>query len=344
MSEQTQRSNQLSFVGGTFVWTCHDYLGEPSQNSQGQVWPHVSSSFGSFDLAGFPKAPVWWYRSWWLAAVSDKDAGRPPLATSKTATFCRLVESWQPSLFSSGRNLTVYTNAAAVQIYVNDEAASDVVYMSPFGAAKFASVQYASGRVTARCMSASGAVLAMHTKNSFSKPVAIKLSVDAPSVRTGTGERVYLDGQDVTLVRATVVDADGFTVHTSMNNISFAVTNGPARLIGVGNGDPANQDPNHASWRPAYHGLVRAIFQVTLYAAGTAADRELIMAVNKEAGAGPLCSQVATGQQSQPTSFTVTAHSNGLLSDSLTIPLSSDESDSPLHVAEMSVPLADIGE
>ncbi len=32
----------------------HSY-GEPS------TWPHVSASYGSFDLAGFPKAPVWWY-------------------------------------------------------------------------------------------------------------------------------------------------------------------------------------------------------------------------------------------------------------------------------------------
>ncbi len=32
--------------------TMHDYMGEPGN------WPHVSSSFGSYDLSGFPKAPV----------------------------------------------------------------------------------------------------------------------------------------------------------------------------------------------------------------------------------------------------------------------------------------------
>ena len=55
--EQTQYSDALEFVAGTFVWTLHDYIGEPGG------WPHVSSSFGSFDVAGFPKAAVWWYRS-----------------------------------------------------------------------------------------------------------------------------------------------------------------------------------------------------------------------------------------------------------------------------------------
>jgi hypothetical protein len=33
------------------VWTLGDYLGEPAHIG----WPQVSSSFGSFDLAGFAK-------------------------------------------------------------------------------------------------------------------------------------------------------------------------------------------------------------------------------------------------------------------------------------------------
>ena len=141
-----------------------------------------------------------------------------------------------------------------------------------------------------------------------------------------------------------MVDRDGTVVHNSTANVSFAVKSGPVRLVGVGNGDPANQDPNHATWKPAYHGLVRAIFQVSINAAGTDADRELIMAVNKEAGRGPRCSQIAMGTSVHPTSFTVTAHAEGLLSASLTIPLSSDATDDPIHVAAESIALADIGE
>lgn len=331
-------------VGGTFVWTCHDYIGEPSRNSYGNVWPHVSSSFGSFDLSGFPKAPVWWYRSWWLADVSDKDAGRPPLSASQTAVFCRLVESWQPSPFSYGRNLTVYTNAAAVQIYVNGQAAASIANVSSFGAAKFPLVRYEPGRVTAKCKSASGATLATHTKRSFGQSDAIRLSIDAPSIRTGTGSKVYLDGQDVALIRASVVDDGGFIVHNSTANITFSVSDGPARIAGVGNGDPANQDPNHVSWKPAYHGLVRAICQVTLNAAGSTADRELMAAINTDAGAGPLSSRVATGNLSHPTSFTVTARAPGLRSASLTVPVSSDARDDPIRVAARSVGQADIGE
>ena len=42
--EQTQWSDGLDFVSGSFVWTLHDYIGEPGG------WPHVSSSFGSYDV------------------------------------------------------------------------------------------------------------------------------------------------------------------------------------------------------------------------------------------------------------------------------------------------------
>jgi len=54
LADQTQVSDGPDWMSGTFVWTLHDYVGEPG------AWPHVSSSFGSYDLAGFPKAPVWW--------------------------------------------------------------------------------------------------------------------------------------------------------------------------------------------------------------------------------------------------------------------------------------------
>ena len=38
---------------------------------------------------------------------------------------------------------------------------------------------------------------------------AVRLSVDAPSVSTGTGEAVVMDGHDVALIRAEVVDRNG---------------------------------------------------------------------------------------------------------------------------------------
>eukprot|EP01047_Picozoa_sp_COSAG01_P043012 COSAG01_NODE_3793_length_5690_cov_6.048650_3_plen_388_part_00 len=344
VSEKTQTSNGVAWVGGTFVWTLHDYLGEPSQDVRGAYWPHVSSSFGSFDLSGFPKAPVWWYRSWWLAHIEPSDAGRPPLPVATTSFFCRLVESWQPSPNGSvGRNLTVYSNAPNARILINGEPAGAIATIAPFTAARFSNIPFSPGNVTAECLSAHAVVLASHTKRSWGEAAAIELTLDAPSVRTGTGSSVYMDGQDVALVRATVVDAHGVPVHDSITNITFWVSSGPARLVGVGNGDPANRDPNHVEWKPAYHGLARAIIRVTLVAAGTASERAMTERVNVDAGAGPCSSSVHQGA-TIPSSFTVSATAEGLPAVHLSIPLSTQPGDDPMNVAAASVGLADIGE
>lgn len=55
-------------------------------------------------------------------------------------------------------------------------------------------------------------VIATHTRSSWGRATALVLSMDAPSQATGTGTALYLDGADVALVRASVVDASGNVV------------------------------------------------------------------------------------------------------------------------------------
>ena len=151
-----------------------------------------------------------------------------------------------------------------------------------------------------------------------------------------------MDGQDVALIRATVVDVYGVPVHDSIDNITFKVSDGPARLVGVGNGDPANRDPNHVAWKPAYHGLVRAIFQVTLVAAGTASERAMTAAINVDAGAGLLSSSLHQGSAVAagiPGSFSVSAMTEGIPAVHMSVALSVNPADDPLNVAAASVAL-----
>ena len=49
------------FVGGQFVWTGFDYIGEPTP----YAYPAHSSYFGIIDLAGFPKDSYYMYQSEW---------------------------------------------------------------------------------------------------------------------------------------------------------------------------------------------------------------------------------------------------------------------------------------
>jgi hypothetical protein len=60
---------------------------------------------------------------------------------------------------------------------------------------------------------------------------------------------------DVALLRATIVDANGNPVLDATDNVTFAVKSGPGFIAGVGNGDPACQEPSQVrpiSHRPAH--------------------------------------------------------------------------------------------
>lgn len=76
------------------------------------------------------------------------------------------------------------------------------------------------------------------------------------------GADLVADGDDVAIVRVSVVDSDGREVPTASNMVQFMVA-GPAKLIGVGNGDPSSHEPDKASRRSAFNGLARAIVQTT---------------------------------------------------------------------------------
>lgn len=85
---QTNNSDGVPYAIGQMVWTLHDYYGEPSNGG----WPYVSSTFGAFDLAGFPKAAAHWFRANWLYRVAD---GSPEKTFDTGRSHeVHVVESW----------------------------------------------------------------------------------------------------------------------------------------------------------------------------------------------------------------------------------------------------------
>jgi hypothetical protein len=339
LAVQTQVSNGAAFCAGTFVWTLSDYGGEPD------TWPHVSSSFGSIDFAGFPKPASEWFRAFWLAATPASDPSRPPVALA-AAVSVSIVEAWAPSA-NGTRTIHVYSAAPLARLILPSGApfsAPTPPAGSGFGAAfVFYGVPFAPGALVAEALAADGAtVLATHARASWGAPARLVLSLDAPSPATGTGAALLLDGADVALVRATIVDATGYTVADATLNVTFAVAAGPGLVVGCGNGDPANLDPNDAPWKPAYHGLARAIVRATLDAATPDATRALRAAIDVDAGRGPRASAIMPVGATPPTRITVTAAVAGLPAATIDIPLSTDARDSPFGAAAASVALADV--
>eukprot|EP00937_MAST-01D_sp_MAST-1D-sp2_P002119 g2119.t1 len=228
LQREVNMSDSLPYVAGTMIWTLGDYIGESLE------WPAVSSSFGAVDLAGFPKAGAHWFAAWWLQSDGPlSSASRPPLPFAATV---HIVESNEPrssdphisrrpgspAAVAAAANATfhVYSSASAVELFVNGASAGEQPNTEWMGWTAW-NVTWAAGNVTAAAKDASGKVVAVHSRFTAGAAAAIALQLDAPSASTATGHRVVLDGHDVALVRATVVDARRNTVPTSAANITF---------------------------------------------------------------------------------------------------------------------------
>lgn len=300
-------------------------------------------------MAGFPKAPSYYYRSAWLSSVPPSDAARPPLTGPGADWVIHLVETWQPpSPPHTTRRISVYTNAPMVALKVNGGVVGLQALVPGWegapGWVTFPAVNFTPGVLRAEALAGDNTTLLAATeKSSWGAPAALVMSLDAPSVSTGTGAALYLDGVDVALVRVEVVDGNGRRVEDGVVNVTFTVTEGPGLVVGCGNGDPANHDPNDAPWKPAYHGLVRGIVRVTMDAASPPSVRAARIAMELDAGKGPRSSSTLPVGGTPPTSLTLQASSPGLPTVTLSIPLSVDPQDEPLSVASASVGSAYLG-
>jgi hypothetical protein len=297
----------------------------------------VSSSYGSFDLAGFPKAAVWWYRALWLSGIPSTDAGRPSLPSRHVV---RIVQhnnqdiSESDAAMSDGtsnRTVQVYTDCPAVELYVNGKS----IGVQPAARYKWAEFNFpianSAGNLTAVALSSfdsdrtsqSTAVpMVSHTVITSGVATAVVASIDVPSALTGTGTALLLDGQDVGLIRATIVDKDGNTAAMATHNVTFTVISGAGRILGVGNGDPTNHEPNQASWRSAFHGLVRGVVQVTHVASSSSWHREAMRQMDLEGGHR---TSIASGTAISADPIVIEASSPGLKSSRVSIQVSADD-------------------
>ena len=110
----------------------------------------------------------------------------------------------------------------------------------------------------------------------------------AKLVLTADRDALSADGEDVAMFAVEVQDASGRTVPVTDNEVTFKVS-GPAKLIGTGNGDPADQSPDKGTSRKAFSGYCMALVQ-TAKTAGT---------ITVEATASGLTSASATVSSKQ---------------------------------------------
>jgi beta-galactosidase len=208
------------FLAGMFVWTGFDYRGETTPFG----WPAVSSQFGMLDTTGLMKDSGWYLKAAWT-----------------TAPVVHLLPHWN----WTGRegqliDVRAYANTDEIDLLL-DGSSLGRRKLAPFAHAQW-SVPFRPGTLTAKGYRA-GRLVAQDQVSTTGPGVSVKLTLLPESHRE--------KADDIFVFDVTVRDAQGRIVPTAGDLIHFSVS-GPARLIGMGNGDPGSHEADRPAERHRY--------------------------------------------------------------------------------------------
>ena len=218
-----------AYVGGQFLWTGIDYLGEAG------AWPNRASGAGLLDLCGFKKPLAWFRQSLWsdqpmvYLCVPTVLANRRPTAA----------EHWN---WPAGTtvNVACYTNCAEVELTLNGKSLGVKPATAAVEGVLTWQIPYEAGALKAAGRNGSREVCSF-TLETAGAASRIEL---VPDVRT-----LRADGNGVCQLEFRVVDARGIRVPEAAQEVTFAVS-GPAELLAAGNADLSStencRDATHA--------------------------------------------------------------------------------------------------
>ncbi|HEX8315783.1 MAG TPA: DUF4982 domain-containing protein, partial [Flavisolibacter sp.] len=196
------------YLAGMFIWTGFDYRGEPTPYG----WPSVTSYFGMMDLCGFPKDNVYYLRSWW---------GDKPVL--------HLLPHWNwPGKEGAEIAVWAYSNCDEVELFLNKKSLGKKK-MEQYGHLEW-KVPYAPG--TLEAVGYKGGKKALTDKvQTTGNAAAIQLTANQSSLKA--------DKEDIAVVTVDMLDKNNLHIPTANEEIRFSIQ-GPAKIIGIGNGDPTS--------------------------------------------------------------------------------------------------------
>lgn len=224
------------YCGGQYVWTGFDYIGEPTPYST------KNSYFGIVDTAGFPKDSYYLYKAVWTDA--------------KVEPFVHILPYWD---FNIGEEISVfvYSNLEDIELFYNGSSLGrqhislendDVLH----GEWK---IKYRKGAISACAYDENGNKAAEEIITSFGEAANIEVSANKMEM--------LADGRDLIFIEISVSDEMSIPVANARNRIKVTV-NGPARLVGLDNGDSTDYDSYKSDNRRLFSGKLLAIIQSTL--------------------------------------------------------------------------------
>jgi beta-galactosidase len=236
------------YIAGEFVWTGFDYLGEPTPFfnaampgfGRDEADASRSSYFGIVDLVGIPKDRFWLYRSHW----------RPEEPT------VHILPHWNwPERAGRTVPVFVYTNGDCAELFLNG-ASLGMDCKDPRSERSIErtrlmwhDVVYEPGDLRAVAYR-EGVVIGEATVSTAGEPRAIRLTPDRSALAA--------DGMDLSYVLIEALDEDGRPAPLADGRVRLSVE-GPARIAGVGNGNPQSFEPFQADYVDLFHGKAMLI-------------------------------------------------------------------------------------
>jgi beta-galactosidase len=229
------------YISGQFLWTGVDYLGEAN------AWPNRANGAGLFDLCGFKKPNAWFRQSLW----SDQ----PMVYACASAGFGRRgfgVESWNwPS--NSTVMVHIFANCSEVALSLNGKLIGTRKMSEARRGVLNWEVPFEPGvlKVTGR---RDGKEVCSYALETTTAPSRIELLPDVKQTRA--------NGKDVCQIEFRIVDEQGRRVPDAETEVSFELA-GPARLLGIGNGNLSSTEDDKDLKQHAHQGRGVLILQTT---------------------------------------------------------------------------------
>jgi len=230
------------YVFGQFLWTGIDYLGEAGP------WPSRGFACGLLDLAGFKKPLAYYRESLW----SDKPMVY--LATmheNKNDFLYDLNENWS---YKSGENVKVacFTNCEKVVLKLNGNVIDELPTIDQNTGGKCWTIPYMKGILSVTGYN-NGKEVAFYQLKTYEQPETINCQSDV-QVLKGRG--------DIAQIELTLLDKNGNSVFLSDNEIACKIS-GPAKLLGLENGDMSDMVDHKTNKLRVFHGRMIVYIEST---------------------------------------------------------------------------------
>ena len=230
------------FVGGQFIWTGFDYIGEPTP----YAYPARSSYFGIIDLAGLPKDSYYMYQSEWTKKpVLHLFPHWNWLPGQQIDMWCYYNQADEVELFINGKSQGI--RKKKVHGEGNEAAAFDcsteyhVMWRVTFEPGEVKVVARKQGReISSQTIKTAGPPHHLVLKKTYQNTLASGVLGDLQSPTSPT-----------TFVEVNVVDKDGNLCPNAENEIYFSSS---AEILGTDNGNQTSLERFTDPKRKAFFG------------------------------------------------------------------------------------------